>query len=83
MNESGSRVEIYWIHPQTREATLMSSPNVMNGATFPLNSFVGHEFEVRELPSVKSGVCSSEDQTCRSNFFTVSENADQSEQHFE
>lgn len=83
LNESGSRVEIHWIHPETREASLMSSPNVMNGASFPLNSYVGHEFEVRELPSVKSGVCGGTedggDQTCKSKFFEVSENDDQSE----
>jgi hypothetical protein len=45
LNESGSRVEIYWIHPQTRATTLLTTPNIMNGATFPLNSYVGHEFE--------------------------------------
>lgn len=81
LNESGSRVEIYWVHPTTREGSLMSTPNIMNGASFPLNSFVGHEFEVRELPSVKSGVCAGEEQTCRSNYFTVSANDDQSEYH--
>jgi hypothetical protein len=77
INESGSRVEIYWIHPQTREASLMSSPDVQNGATFPLNSFVGHEFEVREKPSASTGVCKSADQTCKQGFFKVSENDDQ------
>ena len=56
LNESGSRVEIYWIHPQTRELTLMSAPNVLNGATFNLNSFIGHEFEIRELPSTKARI---------------------------
>jgi hypothetical protein len=79
MNHSGSRLEVYWIHPQTREGTLMSSPIVMNGADFPLNSYVGHEFEIRELPSKKTGECISEDQTCRSTYFTVSENDDQRE----
>lgn len=78
LNESGSKVEIYWIHPQTREVTLMSAPNVMNGASFPLNSYIGHEFEVRELPSASTGVCLSEDQTCKSTTFAVSENDDQS-----
>ena len=78
LNESGSKVEIHWIHPQTRVGTLMSAPNVMNGASFPLNSFIGHEFEVRELPSVATGVCQSEDQTCRTALFPVSGNDDQS-----
>jgi hypothetical protein len=78
LNESGGKVEIHWIHPQTRAATLMSTPNVMNGASFPLNSYIGHEFEVRELPSTTTGVCPSEDQTCRTALFPVSGNADQS-----
>ena len=47
------------------------------GANDALNSHVGHEFEVRELPSVKTGVCRSEDQTCRTANFVVSGNNDQ------
>jgi hypothetical protein len=79
LNESGSRLEVYWIQPQTRVGTLMSTPDVMNGASFPLNSYVGHEFELRELPSKSTGVCKSDDQTCRSVYFAVTENDDQSE----
>ena len=77
VNESGGRIEVYWIHPQTREGSLMSTPDVQNGATFPLNSFVGHEFEIREKPSKTTGVCKSADQTCKQGFFAVSENDDQ------
>ena len=51
----------------------------MNGAEFPLNSFVGHEFELREVPTKSTGLCKSEDQTCRNSFFVVSQNRDQSE----
>jgi len=72
LNESGSRVEIYWINPSSREGVLMTVPDVMNGANFPLNSFVGHEFEVRELPSASTGLCKSEGQVCRTTLFTVS-----------
>jgi hypothetical protein len=57
----------------------MSSPNVMHGASFPLNSFVGHEFELRELPSATSGECKGEDKVCHTATFAVSENDDQSE----
>jgi len=74
LNESGTKIEIYWIHPDTRDAHIMSNPFVMNGASFPLNSYVGHEFEVRELPSEATGECKSEDQTCRSTYFVVSQN---------
>ena len=69
---------VYWIHPDTRDVHIMSNPFVMNGASFPLNSYVGHEFEVRELPSEATGECKSEDQTCRSTYFVVSENNAQS-----
>lgn len=77
VNYSGSKVELYWVHPDTREGSLMSDPNIVNGADFALNSFIGHEFEVRELPSSRTGMCKSEDQTCRNGFFAVSENEDQ------
>lgn len=77
INYSGSRAELYWIHPETREGSLMSDPHIMNGADFPLNSYIGHEFELREVPSKSTGQCKSEDQTCRDAFFVVSENEDQ------
>jgi hypothetical protein len=57
----------------------MSDPHILNGADFSLNSFIGHEFEVRELPSMRTGSCKSKDQTCRNDFFAVSENEDQRE----
>jgi len=77
MNYSGFTIELYWVHPDTREGSLMSNPNIMNGGDFALNSFIGHEFEVRELPSTRTGLCESKDQTCRNDFFVVSENDDQ------
>lgn len=78
-SKRGSRVEIYWIHPQTKALTLMSTPNVLNGASFNLNSYIGHEFEIRELPSVKTGSCKGDDQTCRTNYLSVTENSEQRE----
>jgi hypothetical protein len=78
LNESGSKVEIYWVHPQTGALSLMSTPNVLNGASFNLNSFVGHAFDVRELPSGKMGICKGQEQTCRTNHLAVTENSEQS-----
>jgi 2OG-Fe(II) oxygenase superfamily len=57
MNDSGSKIEVYWVHPDTRETVLMSAPNVMVGADFPLDSYVGHEFEIREVPDGPNGEC--------------------------
>jgi len=77
VNDYISRVEVYWVHPDTREGFLMSSPDIMSGADFNLNSYIGHEFEIREKPSAKTGLCKSEDQTCRNSFVKVSQNFDQ------
>jgi len=77
MNESGRRVEVHWIHPDTGEMVLQSTPDILHGATFALNSWVGHAFEVRELPAKKTGVCGGEDEVCRVDHFTVNSNQDQ------
>ncbi|KAL7569271.1 hypothetical protein ACA910_016823 [Epithemia clementina (nom. ined.)] len=74
LNESKSRIEVYWIHPHTREASLMSTPDIMQGADFVLDSFVGHEFQVQEKKTCKDGVHKKE---CRKCNFVVSENDDQ------
>lgn len=75
-NDSGSKVEVYWIHPNTNEAVLQSSPFIYNGATFSLNSFVSHAFEAREIPE-KGGKCAGENHTCRIGYFAVNENDEQ------
>ena len=79
LNQSGKRVEIYWIHADTGELMLQSTPFVYNGATFNLNSFVGHSFQVRELASSSTGQCGDDDEvgTCRTDVFTVNENDSQ------
>eukprot|EP00540_Astrosyne_radiata_P006947 CAMPEP_0116841406 /NCGR_PEP_ID=MMETSP0418-20121206/10907_1 /TAXON_ID=1158023 /ORGANISM="Astrosyne radiata, Strain 13vi08-1A" /LENGTH=459 /DNA_ID=CAMNT_0004471829 /DNA_START=72 /DNA_END=1451 /DNA_ORIENTATION=- len=77
LNSSGQPVSLYWVHPDTRETVLMSDPAIYDGATFPLNSFVGHMFELREMPSSETGVCASPDQTCRAATFEVSQHTDQ------
>lgn len=79
VNESGRRVEINWINPEDGKLELQSDPDVLHGATFDLNSFVGHDFEVRELAVRKTGVCAGEGQTCRVDHFTVNSNQDQGE----
>mmetsp|Transcript_6042 Transcript_6042/g.10557 ORF Transcript_6042/g.10557 Transcript_6042/m.10557 type:complete len:460 (-) Transcript_6042:52-1431(-) len=77
MNDSGVRVEVYWVHPTTQETSLLSTPHIFDGATFPLNTYVGHNFQLREVPSEDTGVCESEDETCHIATFTVSGNDDQ------
>ena len=79
MNECSRRVEVHWIHPDTGEMVLQSTPDILHGASFALNSFVGHTFQVRELAAKKTGLCGGEDETCRVDHFTVNANQDQGE----
>ena len=87
INESGRRIELYWVHSATDELVKQSDPFVYNGATFNLNSFVGHKFQVREMPGAKSGVCGDESENlgarCRISYFTVNSNYDQSKSFYD
>jgi len=78
MNRTPSKVSISWIHPETGERVLMSQPDVMPGAEFNLDSFVGHSFAVVELPVRNENTCrKAPDSICRETSFTVSENDNQ------
>mmetsp|Transcript_17881 Transcript_17881/g.35944 ORF Transcript_17881/g.35944 Transcript_17881/m.35944 type:complete len:454 (+) Transcript_17881:136-1497(+) len=77
LNESGRRVDVSWIHPQTEELVLQSTPDVLAGASFSLNSFVSHSFLVREMPGKKTGECEGSEGECRVDYFSVNENHDQ------
>ena len=79
VNESGHRVQVHWIDPDDGELVPQIEPDLLNGASFNLNSYVGHNFEVRELPAKKTGVCAGEDQNCGVDYFTVNSNHDQGE----
>lgn len=77
-NDSGHRVALNWIHPDTKETSLISDPDILTGADFVVDSFVSHEFEVRELPARKTGECETPG-NCKVVFFTVNDNAEQRE----
>lgn len=77
VNFSGTKIEVFWIHPETRETSLMSDPHVVVGAEFPLESYVGHEFEIREVADAKGECSKSEDKVCRHTYFQVSDNDEQ------
>ena len=77
VNDTGHKVEIFWVHPYTQEMVLQTQPHIYTGTTFDLNSFVGHSFQANELPGKKTGACAEE--SCKTAFFTVSENEDQGE----
>ena len=58
---------------------LQSTPDVLNGASLSLNSYAGHNFEVRELPAKKTMECGGEEKQCRIDRFTVKSTQDQGE----
>lgn len=81
INESGAKVILNWVHPDTGERVLQSNPHIFHGASFSLNSFATHTFEATEMPS-KDGECSGsvdddDDKTCKVGYFTVNYNDEQ------
>ena len=76
-NRSGHKVELYWIHPQTKVGQLQSDPNIINGADYGINSYIGHHFELRGLK--KGGKCGHgmRGKGCHKAYFTVNDNSDQ------
>ena len=80
INDGGNTfvVEVFWVNPQTKAEVRMSDPHILPGTEFKLDSYVGHEFSVREKPSLKDGgECKNEDKVCRYVSFKVSENDNQ------
>lgn len=68
-NDSTLRAQVNWVHPKTGDTVPMSTEYLIPGGEFPVDSFVGHEFELREVD------CS--ENVCRRALFTVSENSNQ------
>jgi hypothetical protein len=80
-NASEKEIQLYWIHPETKAASLMSSPTIRAGADFSINTFVAHEFQVREMPDAATGSCAggggAAPETCRTVLFQITKNDDQ------
>jgi hypothetical protein len=70
INASGGLVGISWINPKQHEEDMYLG-EVPVGTSVPMDSYRGHEFQLRELPERDTGVCQSKDQTCRVAFFSV------------
>jgi hypothetical protein len=77
-NDSGLKLFLNWVNPDTGETVPFT--DIEKDDLLVIDSYIGHEFEVREMPSEDSGVCeTSEDQTCKINRFKITENGAQSE----
>lgn len=76
-NQSKSRIDYFWINPDTGKlAASTTDGGVVHGADSSVQSYIGHTFEVHELPKKKTGKCV--ESVCRKTQFTVSSNEDQS-----
>lgn len=88
-NDSGDMVAVHWVHPQTKEPTLMN--HVQPNKTYTLNSFLSHEFQVWQVPNEESGLCNGGDNEaaaaaaitnngeCKINYFAVTQRPGQRE----
>lgn len=87
VNVSGSNIEVFWMHPETKKPSLISSaPYLRHNDGFTLGSFVGHSFTVKEVPD-KSGRCinggdQSSKEICGKAFFTVNKSSREEMQAF-
>ncbi len=79
VNQAGHRIDVFWINRWENDALSLSTAEggVLFGTESGLNSFIGHEFEVHELPSKKTGTCGGEGGVCRKGHFQVNANDDQ------
>jgi hypothetical protein len=86
-NLSGRRVDVFWINtlePRGPDGKYELRSNSENGQGYPyggdtaLQSYIGHEFEIQEMPAKSSGKCLHEDQ-CRTGYFKVNDEEDQGE----
>ena len=78
INEAGFKANIYWINRwKNDELVLNSEDGVFHGSETAINSFIGHEFEIQEVPAKKTGLCRGPNNTCRSAQMKVNENDEQ------
>lgn len=81
VNQSGRRVDVLWINRSTNPISYVS--NSENGEGYPygatqgINSFIGHEFEIREMSSKRTGQCNVPGD-CQTGYFQVNDQEGQS-----
>uniref|UniRef100_A0A7S0F523 Uncharacterized protein n=1 Tax=Craspedostauros australis TaxID=1486917 RepID=A0A7S0F523_9STRA len=77
-NRSGVRMDAMWINRNDNPITFHSNTGgdgTPYGGDQTISSFIGHEFELRELPGKKSGKCKFG--TCRKAYIQVNDEEDQ------
>eukprot|EP00521_Asterionellopsis_glacialis_P017265 CAMPEP_0195299854 /NCGR_PEP_ID=MMETSP0707-20130614/26307_1 /TAXON_ID=33640 /ORGANISM="Asterionellopsis glacialis, Strain CCMP134" /LENGTH=479 /DNA_ID=CAMNT_0040362365 /DNA_START=23 /DNA_END=1462 /DNA_ORIENTATION=+ len=76
-NNSPHSYDVYWIHPQSGEATKLNPDPVTPGQNFPLQSYVHHTFQVRQVASPGKSTCDTPNDTCHVREFQVLETHEQ------
>lgn len=77
INRSEVKVDIFWVNPSTQERVMSVDTGILRGTESVINSYIGHEFEVIELPKKTTGKCVGENDECRKGSFVVTSNEDQ------
>lgn len=77
VNQSEVKVDVFWVNPNTRELVKSVDTGIMKGTDSLINSYIGHQFEIHELPRKTSKLCRGENNECRKGTFTVTNNEDQ------
>jgi hypothetical protein len=80
-NESGEKLAVNWVNPNTQAAVLMNyvEPN----RTYIVNSYVSHRFQILQVPDDDSGACGGgdgvrdeqeqQDGTCKVGYFQITQ----------
>eukprot|EP00529_Nitzschia_sp_RCC80_P018376 CAMPEP_0113504270 /NCGR_PEP_ID=MMETSP0014_2-20120614/34624_1 /TAXON_ID=2857 /ORGANISM="Nitzschia sp." /LENGTH=498 /DNA_ID=CAMNT_0000399365 /DNA_START=277 /DNA_END=1769 /DNA_ORIENTATION=+ /assembly_acc=CAM_ASM_000159 len=74
-NDSGEFISVHWVHPQTKEPTLLSQ--IPPNQTSTLNSFYNHQFQIHQEPDKETGLCGADSEKkeengeCKINYFNV------------
>lgn len=74
MNESGKKMEVFWLDPRTGQNVKIADQNVIyNGASYELDSFVDHTFVLREVTRQNETCGSRGGRECHISYVTVSD----------
>ena len=80
-NKSGRRIDVFWINRHTDPVSYQSNSEggqgYPYGASQGINSYIGHEFEIREMPSKTTGQCKIPND-CKKGYFQVNDQEGQS-----
>jgi len=71
VNASGGKIDAYWINPNTSNTEIVGTYADDPLKKHRMNSFVGHVFEIREVPDEKGSGCGNGGGVCRVGRFEV------------